>query len=70
MWPALVLAVFLALELVANTILEPWLYGESAGVSEVGLLIAVAFWTWLWGPIGLILATPLTVCVVVLSKYV
>jgi predicted PurR-regulated permease PerM len=70
MWPALVLAVFLALELVANMILEPWLYGESAGVSEVGLLIAVAFWTWLWGPIGLILATPLTVCVVVLSKYV
>ena len=70
MWPALVLAVFLVLELVANMILEPRLYGESAGVSEVGLLIAVAFWTWLWGPIGLILATPLTVCVVVLSKYV
>jgi hypothetical protein len=70
MWPALVVAVFLALELVANMILEPRLYGESAGVSEVGLLIAVAFWTWLWGPIGLILATPLTVCVVVLSKYV
>jgi len=46
------------------------LYGESAGVSEVGLLVAVAFWTWLWGPVGLILATPLTVCVVVLSKYV
>ena len=70
MWPALVVAVFLALEFVANMILEPRLYGESAGVSEVGLLIAVAFWTWLWGPVGLILATPLTVCVVVLSKYV
>ena len=70
MWPALVVAVFLALELVANMILEPRLYGESAGVSEVGLLVAVAFWTWLWGPVGLILATPLTVCVVVLSKYV
>ncbi len=70
MWPALVVAVFLVLELVNNMILEPLLYGESAGVSEVGLLIAVAFWTWLWGPIGLILATPLTVCVVVLSKYV
>jgi predicted PurR-regulated permease PerM len=69
-WTALVVAVFLALELVANMILEPLLYGESAGVSEVGLLVAIAFWTWLWGPVGLILATPLTVCVVVLSKYV
>ncbi len=70
LWPALVLGVFLALELVANMILEPLLYGESAGVSEVALLVAIAFWTWLWGPIGLILATPLTVCVVVLSKHV
>jgi predicted PurR-regulated permease PerM len=70
MLPILVIAVFLILELVNNMILEPLLYGESAGVSEVGLLIAVAFWTWLWGPVGLILATPLTVCVVVLSKYV
>ena len=70
LWPALVVAVFLVLELVNNMILEPLLYGESAGVSEVGLLVAVAFWTWLWGPVGLILATPLTVCVVVLSKYV
>ena len=70
MWPALVVAVFVILELVNNMILEPLLYGESAGVSEVGLLVAVAFWTWLWGPVGLILATPLTVCVVVLSKHV
>jgi predicted PurR-regulated permease PerM len=70
MWPALVVSVFLVLELINNTILEPLLYGESAGVSEVGLLVAIAFWTWLWGPVGLILATPLTVCVVVLSKYV
>jgi predicted PurR-regulated permease PerM len=70
MWPTLVVAVFVILELVNNMILEPLLYGESAGVSEVGLLVAVAFWTWLWGPVGLILATPLTVCVVVLSKHV
>src|SRR5262245_60871982 len=70
MWPALVIAVFLVLELVNNMILEPLLYGESAGVSAVALLVAIAFWTWLWGPVGLILATPLTVCVVVLSKYV
>jgi predicted PurR-regulated permease PerM len=70
MWTALVVAVFLVLELINNMILEPLLYGESAGVSEVALLVAIAFWTWLWGPVGLILATPLTVCVVVLSKYV
>jgi hypothetical protein len=69
-WPLLVLGVILGLELVNNMILEPLLYGESAGISEVGLLVAIAFWTWLWGPVGLILATPLTVCVVVISKYV
>ena len=68
-WPILVVATIIALELINNMILEPLLYGESAGVSEVGLLIAVAFWTWLWGPIGLVLSTPLTVCVVVISKY-
>lgn len=69
MWPIIVIAVIVALEIINNMILEPLLYGESAGVSEIGILIAVAFWTWLWGPIGLILATPLTVCVVVVSKY-
>ena len=69
-WPLLVLGVIFSLELVNNMALEPLLYGESAGVSEVGLLVAIAFWTWLWGPVGLILATPLTVCVVVMSKYV
>jgi predicted PurR-regulated permease PerM len=70
MWPIVVVGLFLALELLNNMVLEPLLYGESAGVSGVGLLVAIAFWTWLWGPTGLILATPLTVCVVVLSKYV
>jgi predicted PurR-regulated permease PerM len=70
MWPILVVGLFVALELLNNMVLEPWLYGESAGVSGVGLLVAIAFWTWLWGPVGLVLATPLTVCVVVLGKYV
>jgi predicted PurR-regulated permease PerM len=69
-WPILVVGIFVALELTCNMVLEPLLYAESAGVSEVGLLVAVAFWTWLWGPVGLVLATPLTVCVVVLGKYV
>jgi hypothetical protein len=70
LWPILVVGIFVALELSCNMVLEPSLYSESAGVSGVGLLVAVAFWTWLWGPVGLVLATPLTVCVVVLSKYV
>ena len=70
LWPIVIVGILLALELLNNMVLEPLLYGESAGVSGVGLLVAVAFWTWLWGPVGLILATPLTVCVVVLGKHV
>src|SRR6266481_2790549 len=70
LWPILVVGIFVALELSCNMVLEPLLYSESTGVSGVGLLVAVAFWTWLWGPVGLVLATPLTVCVVVLGKYV
>ena len=50
-------------------VVEPWLYGQSAGVSPVALLVAVIFWTWLWGSVGLLLATPLTVCLIVLSKH-
>jgi len=70
MRPLLVIGLFLVLELFCNMVLETWLYGQSAGVSQVALLVAIAFWTWLWGPVGLLLATPLTVCLVVLSKYV
>jgi predicted PurR-regulated permease PerM/CheY-like chemotaxis protein len=68
--PILVLALFLTLELISNTLVEPWLYGRGIGISETATLIMIAFWTWLWGPIGLMLATPLTVCLVVLGKYV
>ena len=67
--PLLIIAVFLALELTAYMVVEPWLYGQSAGVSPVALLVAVIFWTWLWGSVGLLLATPLTVCLIVLSKH-
>jgi hypothetical protein len=66
----IVAGVFVLLELTTNLLLEPLLYGESAGVSQIAILIMAAFWTWLWGPVGLVLATPLTVCVVVFSKYV
>lgn len=68
--PLMVLALIVSLELMTNMILEPLLYGQSAGVSDLALLIAIVFWTWLWGPVGLLLATPLTVCVVVFSKYI
>ncbi len=68
--PIYVALLFVGLELVTNFVLETVLYAGAAGVSQVGLLVSVAFWTWLWGPMGLLLATPLTVCVVVLGKYV
>ena len=68
--PLLVLGLFLTLELVSNMLIEPWLYGRGIGVSETATLIMIAFWTWLWGPIGLVLATPLTVCLLVAGKHV
>jgi predicted PurR-regulated permease PerM len=70
MQPILVVGLILALELASNMVMEPLLYGQSAGISAVALLVAVAFWTWLWGPVGLFLATPLTVCLGVLGNYV
>lgn len=71
-WTAmlLVFGLFLVLELITGNVMEPWLYGQGTGVSEVALLICATFWAWIWGPVGLILATPLTVCLVVSGKYV
>lgn len=66
----MVVALFATLELVTNMLVEPLVYGRGLGVSQAALLIAVAFWTWLWGPVGLVLASPLTVCLVVLGRYV
>jgi predicted PurR-regulated permease PerM len=68
--PLWVLGLFVVLELFTNLVLETALYAGAAGVSQVALLISVAFWTWLWGPLGLLMATPLTVCFVVLGKHV
>jgi predicted PurR-regulated permease PerM len=66
----LVVGLFAVLEALTASVLEVMLYSRSAGVSQVGLLVALAFWTWIWGPIGLVLATPVTVCLVVFAKYV
>ena len=68
--PLSVVGLFLALELFTNLVLETVLYAGAAGVSQVALLVAVGTWTWLWGSVGLLLATPLTVCLVVLGKHV
>jgi predicted PurR-regulated permease PerM len=68
--PLMVLALFVVLELFTNLVLETVLYAGAAGVSQVALLISVAFWTWLWGPLGLLMASPLTVCLVVIGKHV
>jgi predicted PurR-regulated permease PerM len=70
MRPAFVVALFVALELFTSLVLETLLYAGATGMSKVSLLIAIAFWTWLWGPLGLIIATPLTVCLVVFGKHI
>jgi predicted PurR-regulated permease PerM/methylmalonyl-CoA mutase cobalamin-binding subunit len=68
--PLLTVGLFVALELFNNNLLEPWVYGKNTGVSAVAVLVAAFFWMWLWGPVGLLLATPLTVCILVLGKHV
>jgi predicted PurR-regulated permease PerM len=61
---------FLAIEPVVGHIIEPLAYGHSTGMSPVSVVLAAIFWSWIWGPIGLILATPLTLCLVVLGRHV
>lgn len=65
----LTLGLVLALELISNNFIEPWLYGASTSISAVAIILAAIFWTTLWGPIGLLLATPLTVCLAVMGRY-
>jgi hypothetical protein len=68
--PVLVFAFFAVLELVTGNVVEPLLFGHSTGLSPVALLVAAAFWIWIWGPIGLVLSTPLTVCLVALGQHI
>jgi predicted PurR-regulated permease PerM len=63
-------ALFLIAETVAGQAIEPLVYGQSTGLSPVAVIAAATFWTWLWGPIGLVLATPLTMCLAVVGKHV
>lgn len=62
------IALIVGLELISNNVVEPMLYGTSTGLSAISLIAAATFWTALWGPVGLILSTPLTVCLLVLGK--
>jgi predicted PurR-regulated permease PerM len=68
--PLLVMGLFLILEVVTYNVLETCFFGHSIGVSQTALLIAAAFWAWLWGPVGLVVAAPLTACLVVMGRYI
>jgi predicted PurR-regulated permease PerM len=61
---------YLGIDLLMYNFAEPYLYGNTTGISPLAILIAAVFWTWLWGPVGLFLSTPLTVCLVVIGRYV
>jgi predicted PurR-regulated permease PerM len=63
-------ALFAIVEPLMGQVIEPFIYGHSAGLSPVAIVLSAAFWTWLWGPLGLLLSTPLTLCVVVLARHV
>jgi predicted PurR-regulated permease PerM len=68
--PLLILVLYACVEALSYVVLEPWLYSRRTGVSPVALLVAAVFWAWLWGAAGLFLAIPLTVCLVVMGKYI
>jgi predicted PurR-regulated permease PerM len=68
--PIEVVVLFAVVETALNSFLEPVIYGKTTGVSALGLLVSAMFWTWLWGTLGLLLSTPLTLCLAVLGKYV
>jgi len=68
--PLKAIALFIVLEAIASNFIEPWLYGANTGVSPIALIISAVFWTWLWGPVGLVLSTPMTVCLAVIGRHV
>lgn len=68
--PLLIVALFFIPELLLGNVVEPVVYGANTGTSPLGLLVAAVFWTVLWGPVGLVLSTPLTVCVLVLGQHI
>jgi predicted PurR-regulated permease PerM len=67
LWTA---ALYTTVEITTSQAVEPLLYGHSTGLSPMSVLVSATFWTWLWGPLGLILSTPLTLCLLVLGRHV
>ena len=68
--PLMTIGLFVVLEAIVSNFVEPWVYGANTGVSPIALIISAVFWTWLWGPVGLVLSTPLTVCLAVMGRHV
>jgi predicted PurR-regulated permease PerM len=68
--PLMVLALFAVGESAMGQVVEPMVFGHSTGLSPIAIIAAATFWTWLWGPVGLLVAVPLTVCLVVLGRHV
>src|SRR5215831_3525285 len=68
--PLVTIALFIVLEAIISNFIEPWVYGANTGVSPLALIISAVFWTWLWGPVGLVLSTPMTVCLAVIGRHV
>lgn len=64
------LLLFAVVEIISNNFIETWLYGSTMGISSVAILLSALFWAWLWGPIGLLLSTPMTVCLMVLGRHI
>ena len=64
------IALFGIVELITSNAIEPYLYGSRTGVSPLAIIVSAIFWTWVWGPMGLVLSTPLTVCLVVLGRHI
>src|SRR5262245_6432091 len=68
--PLMTIALFIVLEVIISNFIEPWVYGANTGVSPLALIISAVFWTWLWGTVGLVLSTPITVCLAVIGRHV
>ena len=68
--PVIVFGFYGGIDVLMSNFVEPLVYGNTTGLTPLAILIAAVFWTWLWGPVGLLLATPLTVCLAVLGRYV
>jgi predicted PurR-regulated permease PerM len=66
----LTLGLFVVVELIAGQLVEPQLYGHSTGLSPLSVVVAAIFWSWIWGPVGLVVSTPLTLCLVVMGRHV